>query len=180
MPDCAVRPVHPYDALVKSSIFNSSASLEKRSYTRSVNMKRVLTVSSCLLLLAAACIPAYASPTNKKVTISCDTTGTDVFTGETTVALCPLSPSVVDCNTSTAGAVVCGTPVTAPIDCSIGMSAPISQTVPCSAGFKVEAVFIDLGIQGFTSTQHTIAVTGGKAISTSDTVGTATVSVTVK
>jgi hypothetical protein len=87
-------------------------------------MNKLMTVSCCLLLLGVGYIPAYASPTNKKITISCDTTANDVFTGETTVTLCPLSPSVADCDSNAAGAVVC-----APVDCSIGMTAPISQTV---------------------------------------------------
>ena len=137
-------------------------------------MNKLLTASCCLLLLAAACIPAYASPTDKKITISCDTTGTDSFTGETTVTLCPQPPSVADCNSLTTDAVVCG-----PIDCSIGVTAPISQTVPCTTNFKVEAVNVDLGIVGDTSTQHAVAASG-KGFSTSFTSLTDTVSVTVK
>jgi hypothetical protein len=138
-------------------------------------MNKILTIFCSLLFLAAAWVPAYASPTNKKITISCDTTNPgDVFTGWTTVTLCPSPTSVEDCNINTVDAVVCGT-----VNCSIGGTDPISQTVACSTPFRVETVTVDLGIEGLgTNDSHTVAARG--RISFPYTSGNDTVSVTVK
>ena len=35
-------------------------------------MNKIMIVAGCLLGLALACIPAYASPTDKKITLSCN------------------------------------------------------------------------------------------------------------
>jgi hypothetical protein len=64
-------------------------------------MNKILTLSCCLLGLAVACVPAYANPFNKKITLSCDVTaGTDVITGDvTTMTLC--APSTPACTAET-------------------------------------------------------------------------------
>jgi hypothetical protein len=87
-------------------------------------MNKVLALSCCLMGLEMACAPAYASPTNKKITLSCDvTSGTDVITGTATVTLC----DTPNCSGGTQVACLAN-----PISCdSSGVSAPISITMPC-------------------------------------------------
>jgi hypothetical protein len=91
-------------------------------------MNKIMIVAGCLLGLALACIPAYASPTDKKITLSCNiTAGTDIITGTAMVTVC--DSALCDGQT-----VLCD-----PVDCdSSGVTAPISITVACdSLIFKV-------------------------------------------
>jgi hypothetical protein len=91
-------------------------------------MNKIMIVAGCLLGLALACIPAYASPTDKKITLSCNiTAGTDIITGTAMVTLCDFA--LCDGLTFTCD----------PVDCdSSGVTAPISITVACdSLTFKV-------------------------------------------
>ena len=95
-----------------------------------------LTTSNCLLVLTMACAPAYASPTQRKITLSCDVTaGSDVITAqETTVTLC----DTPDCSAS--GNSVACLSSGATIECnSAGQNGvPLSVTMPCDpAPFKV-------------------------------------------
>lgn len=115
-------------------------------------MKKALTVSCCLLGLAIACIPAYASPTRKKITLSCDVSaGADVITGSATVTLCDSASPL--CSGAT---VAC-----APVACdSSGATAPISVTVPCdSTTFKVDAFYATIGASDYSVDPNTDALT---------------------
>src|SRR6185437_13207311 len=65
-------------------------------------MNRIMIVLGCLLGLALACIPAYASPTDKKITLSCDVSaGSDIITGTATVTLCAESGKTTPCTGAT-------------------------------------------------------------------------------
>jgi hypothetical protein len=91
-------------------------------------MNRIMIVLGCLLGLALACIPAYASPTHKNITVTCTSSdGNEVITGDATVTLCATLA------TCTKQFVVCPQ-----ILCdSSGTNQPISITVSCDAPFKV-------------------------------------------
>ena len=95
-------------------------------------MNKILTVFFCMLGLAVACIPAYANPINKKITLSCNVSGTDVISGDvTTMTLC--APSTPPCTAETFD---CLSTLTAPISCDTS-SGTISMTVSCDAPWKV-------------------------------------------
>lgn len=152
-------------------------------------MNKIMIVAGCLLGLALACIPAYASPANKKITLSCDvSSGTDAITGTLTVTLCAASGSTP----CTGDTFVCPTDPT-PLSCdsSGANGVPISVTVPCSAPFKVDGLIIDLQATDTDSVGNVTtgganptSTLGGKgySISINTNPGTATdsVSVTVK
>jgi hypothetical protein len=102
-------------------------------------MNKIMIVAGCLLGLALACIPAYASPTNKKITLSCDiAAGSDTITGYANVTLCSsIDLTLVD---PCVGPTSCGQ-----VNCdSSGATDPISITVPCIASSKVGGLIIDL------------------------------------
>ncbi len=160
-------------------------------------MNKIMIVAGCLLGLALACIPAYASPTDKKITLSCDvSSGSDVITGTVTVTLCAASGSTP----CTGDTFVCPTDPT-PLSCdsSGANGVPISVTVACdSLTFKVSgfhevisatdyAVDPSTGGPGYvigTGPSDVINALGGKgySISINTNPGTVTdsVSVTVK
>jgi hypothetical protein len=99
-----------------------------------------LTTWNSLLVLAMACAPAYASTTQKKITLSCEVTaGSDVITAqETTVMLC----DTPDCSAS--GNSVACLSSGATIECnSAGQNGvPMSVTMPCDpAPFKVSGFY---------------------------------------
>lgn len=94
-------------------------------------MNKILTISCCLLGLAMACVPAYASPMRKKITIDCSNVmAPDSITGTATVTLCA-SSATDNCATS----YLC--PST-PVSCD--SNGTISVTVTCDAPFKVDYV----------------------------------------
>jgi hypothetical protein len=150
-------------------------------------MKKILTVSCCMLGLAIACMPAYASPTDKKITLSCDVAaGTGVITGEATVTLCadsapfPCTGATFNCQST-------------PISCdSSGLTAPISITVSCSAPFKVDGLTAMINVTDYDSNGNRVgtggsnpnSTLGGKGFSTTTGTGSGspydTVSLTVK
>ena len=102
-------------------------------------MNKIMIVLGCLLGLALACIPAYASPTKKKVVITCEVpaSSSDDITGDATVRLCA-SPDT--CPAPIEGPVD-GTVLCPEINCdSSGLTAFISVTVSCDASFKVGGV----------------------------------------
>ena len=98
-------------------------------------MNRIMIVLGCLLGLALACIPAYASPTHKNITLDCSSSEAgEVVYGDATVTLCdeltPTSP--------------CLESVTCEVTCESD-AVPPSQTVSCSTDtanppFKVHAM----------------------------------------
>ena len=129
-----------------------------------MNTTKILIVVGCILGLALAWIPAYASPTSKKVTITCTSTGPDTVTGYASVMLCD-TPS---CGNS----VTCQPDPVVSCDTSANM---ISQTAVCSTGtalvpFKVGAVSIviecsDNGDNSCGTSYTGIPISGGKAVS---------------
>ena len=124
-------------------------------------MSKIMIVAGCLLGLALACIPAYASPTNKKITLSCDiTAGSDTITGYVNVTLCSsIDPTSLD---------PCVGPTICPqvnCDSSSGATYPISITVPCIASSKVGGVVIDLEAT-VTDSAGNVVTGGSQPIST--------------
>ena len=118
-------------------------------------MNKIMILAGCLLGLALACIPAYASPTDKKITLSCNiASGTDVISGYVNVTLCSsIDLSLID-------------PCIGPTNCqqvncdsSGANNVPISITVPCIASSKVGGVVIDLEATATDSAGN--VVTGG-------------------
>jgi hypothetical protein len=103
-------------------------------------MNKIVTVSMCLLGLAVAGIPAYASPTNKKITITCTVpTTTDTISGDTTVRLCPSAYTVDTCPDPDLGEIA-GTVLCPEIKCDSSGLAFTSVTIPCDAPFRVSVV----------------------------------------
>ena len=102
-------------------------------------MNRIMIVAGCLLGLALACIPAYASPTNKKITLSCASTASDSITGSATVTLCETTNCA---NISGDDSITCP-----PVACDT--SGTVSITDVCSTDaattpFKVSAVSVNI------------------------------------
>jgi hypothetical protein len=123
-------------------------------------MNKIMIVAGCLLGLALACIPAYASPTNKKITLSCNiTAGTDMITGTAMVTLC--DSALCDGQTFSCD----------PVDCdSSGVTAPISITVACDsltfkvAGFQEVIDAKDYAVDANTAGPGNIIGTGGSDV----------------
>ncbi len=148
-------------------------------------MNKILTVSCCLLGLAVACVPAYASPTRKKITLDCSSAAPDIITGNATVTLCGSSP------TGVCGGDMYVCPST-PVYCdSSGTTAPISTTVQCTAPFKVDGMTATIGFIDYDGSisSTTIITSGGsspgstlsgKGFVTTTGSGSDTVSLTVK
>jgi len=95
-------------------------------------MNKIVIVAGCALGLALAWIPAYASPTSKKITVTCNSSDSgEVVTGDATVILCVSLATCTDPNQS----VICPE-----VFCdSSGLTQPISITVSCDAPFKAGA-----------------------------------------
>ncbi len=122
-------------------------------------MKKILVAACGMALLAMASMPAHASPTNKKVTVSCDFV--DGNTGYANVTLMDSGSGTFACPQMT-----CNQSVT-------------SVTVACDAPFKVSDMYADYGIVEVHSTQSTVALKG-KGVGLTFTSGGDTVSVNVK
>jgi hypothetical protein len=144
----------------KTGAMRRMATQDSTSFSRRARMSKIMIVAGCLLGLALACIPAYASPTNKKITLSCDiTAGSDTITGYVNVTLCSsIDPTSLD---------PCVGPTTCPqVNCdSSGATYPISITVPCNASSKVGGVVIDLEAT-VTDSARNVVTGGSQPIST--------------
>ena len=120
-------------------------------------MKKILAVSYSLLGLAVVCMPAYATPTGKKITLTCSSAAGEIVTGDATVTLCATPATCVDPTQS----VVCPT-----INCD---SSNISATIACAASFKVGAITAQIDLtddEGNTAGSSPSATLGGKGFST--------------
>jgi hypothetical protein len=159
-------------------------------------MNRMLMVSLCVLALALTSIPAGASPTNKNITVACDsdTADSDFITGFAVITLC----DAADCSGSQ---VVCPAvgqanplptlvpQVTAVCSTDAKTGYPVSITISCSPGFKVKGVFAEVGYIDEGNPQSTTygpSPLGGKGFFTSyggipdSDVDSDTVSLTIK
>jgi hypothetical protein len=125
-------------------------------------MKRtkILIVVGCLLGFALAWIPAYASPTNKKITVTCNSAMGDEVSGSATVTLC----SSIDLSQPIPSDQCVG-----PTDCPTSMpcdslNGPISVTMPCAASSKVGGVYIVItcsdGTEGSCGSSHASTLNG--------------------
>ena len=92
-------------------------------------MTKKVLVFSCLLGLIAS-LPANASPTNKKITLTCSSAA-NVITGTATVTVCDAAPVVCTGQTYLCGSVSCD---------SSGSSTNPTNTIACSAPFRVDGV----------------------------------------
>jgi hypothetical protein len=122
-------------------------------------MRNALLVFCCWLGLTLGCIPAYANPTNKKITISCDAVvAGDVVTGTATVTVCDSADCLggtFDCTSS------------GPISCdSSGATAPLSITMPCASTFRVAGFHAIIGATD-TEPNVTPTPTGGADVTSS-------------
>ena len=132
-------------------------------------MQKFTAACLSLLLLSVGWMPAsYASPTSKKVTVTCDSTMPDNVTGQAIVMVCEAS----------SGGACTGQTFECPIPtCD---SQTTSMTVACDPGFKVDAIQIQAVVDDLTDTAHTIANLKGKGFSTSYALGTDTVTAAIK
>ena len=95
-------------------------------------MSKILAISCCLLGFAIACVPAFASPTNKKITVACSSVApNDITCSADTVALCASAPVPCKGQTFPCPDMLCD---------SSGASAPPSTTISCTAPFKAVAI----------------------------------------
>jgi len=98
-------------------------------------MNKILTGFLCVLGLAITCMPAYANPTDKKITLDCSSSEAgEVVYGDATVTLCDELTSTSPCVES----------VTCQVTCESD-AVPPSQTISCSTDtanppFKVHAM----------------------------------------
>ena len=128
-----------------------------------MNRTKILIVVGCVLGLALAWIPAYASPTSKKITVTCTSTKGDVVIGSAAVTLCSsIDPTLPD-------AQQCIRPTICPTTVTCESTGTISSTMVCSAPYKVGGVSITIGCQdGSDSSCGTSysnqPVSGGKAV----------------
>ncbi len=128
-------------------------------------MNKIVIVAGCLLGLALACIPAYANPTSKKITLSCASVAGDSVAGSATVTLC----ETTNCGSVPGDDSVTCPPVTCDSTFTVSMTNVCSTDV-ATAPFKVGAVSANICYQadedgGETCTPHPgtgggIAVTG--------------------
>ncbi len=133
-------------------------------------MKKFTAACLSLLLLSVGWMPAsYASPTSKKVTVTCGSTVPDNnITGQAIVMVCEAS----------SGGVCTGQTFECPVpSCD---SQTTSMTVACDPGFKVDSLEAQVSVDDTTSTMHTVQGLKGKGFATSDTCGNDTVSISVK
>ena len=132
-------------------------------------MKKLPVACLSLLLLSAGWIPAsYASPTSKKVTVTCDSAVPDNITGQAVVTVCDAS-STGPCWGQT-------------VDCPVPTcdSQTTSMTTACDPGFKVDAIEAQVVVDDATSTTHMVDGLKGKGFSASYSSGNDTVTITVK
>jgi hypothetical protein len=138
------------------------ANQDSTSIARRARMNKLMIVSGCLLGLALACIPAYASPADKKIALSCNVaSGNDVVSGYVKVTLCSsIDPSLVD---ECVGPTVCPE-----VFCNSNGAdqLPISITMPCSAPSKVGGLAIDLEATVTDSLGNVINTGGAQPTST--------------
>jgi hypothetical protein len=122
-----------------------------------MKMNKILAVSCCLLGLAMAAIPAYASPMRKKITIDCsNVTAPNSITGSATVTLCASSPTDY-----------CGTRYQCPsMPVSCNSTGVVSITVMCDAGFKVDYVTGHADVYEYDDQGNIIGTGGGDLDST--------------
>jgi hypothetical protein len=102
-----------------------------------MNRTKVLIVVGCLLGLALAWLPAYASPSSR-ITLTCDSPNAgDSVSGSVTVTLC----ETTNCG-STPGdsSYVC-----TPVSCDSANIMSVKQA--CDAGFKATAVSVNICYQ---------------------------------
>jgi hypothetical protein len=121
-------------------------------------MKKVVIAWFCVLGLAVACIPAYANPTSKKITLTCSSSTGDAVSGSVDVILCD--------STQCVQSIACPQ-----VTCD---SVSISTTTLCSTDtaqvpFKVGAVHVNVCYQQDedlqpTCTPHPDTVGAGVAI----------------
>lgn len=107
-------------------------------------MDRVFTVFCCALGLAVAGVPAGASPTDKRLTLTCSvpTGSSDIISGGATVTLCDSSSVNGESQTCIGQSHQCAS---TPIYCDSGnKTAPISITVSCSAPFRVGGMIAEM------------------------------------
>lgn len=125
-------------------------------------MNKIVIVAGCVLGLALAWIPAYASPTSKKVTITCNSATGDSVTGTADVYLCSsIDTSATDPSNQCVGATQCLS------DFTCDSTGPISITMPCVASFKVGGVYVAIGCTDATDscgTTHISTLKGGKGV----------------
>jgi hypothetical protein len=132
-------------------------------------VKKFTVAYLSLLLLSAGWIPtSYASPTSKKISVSCDSSVSDSITGQAIVMVCEAS-SAGPCTGSTLN---CPVPT-----CD---SQTTSMTVVCDPGFKIDAVQSQIVVDDNTSTMHLVEGLKGKGFSESFGFLGDTVTVTVK
>lgn len=141
-------------------------------------MNKTLAVFICLLGLAVAGIPAHASPTNKTITVSCDSDATDLdeIIGFASITLCDTSDcsgQKYDCVSATQNPPLSSISfVTGVCDNNNGINGPVSITVSCSPGFRVRGVIPGIGYvepndpSNPQSTTHGPTALGGKGFST--------------
>jgi hypothetical protein len=147
------------------------------------SLRKVVAISWFLLSLAASCIPVYASPTKKDVTLDCGSVSPDVVVGNAIVTLCPSSGSSGVCALGQTS-VVCPA-----VSCdSSGTTAPVSMTVSCAAGFKVAGLTSNMSFVEYDGNGNQVNTGGsspsstlnGKGFSTTAGNSTGTVTLTVK
>ena len=125
-------------------------------------MNKIVIVAGCLLGLALVWVPAYASPTSKKVTITCNSATGASVTGTADVYLC----SSID-TSATAPANECVGATQCPSDFTCDSTGTISITMPCVALSKVGGVYVSIGcMDGNDScgTTHISTLKGGKGV----------------
>jgi hypothetical protein len=134
--------------------------------------KKVLLLSCLLGLLSS--FPAYASPTNKKITLTCNSISTDVITANVAVTLTDGGALSSPC-----GLIFCD---------SSGASAPATNSASCTTPFRVHDLsytlsYVDTDSLGNVSQSGTsgIALVRGNGFSVQSTASTGdTVTLDVK
>ena len=125
-------------------------------------MNKIAIIAGCVLGLALAWIPAYASPTSKKVTITCNSATGASVTGTADVYLCSsIDSSAPEPFDECVGATQC------PSDFKCDSTGTISITMPCNELFKVGGVYVSIGCtDGGNScgTTHISTLKGGKGV----------------
>ena len=101
-------------------------------------MAKTLAVISCVLGLTMGFNPAYASPTNKRITVSCNGTAPYNIVGVATITLCEATTG----DLCSAGTFDCPTGVLENIQCDSGNTVSDTYTITCAPGFKVDAAII--------------------------------------
>lgn len=116
-------------------------------------MSKISIVICSLLSLAVACLPAYASPTKRKITLTCNSVSGDAISGSATVTLCDSSACTQQLSCS-------------PVTCD---SNTVSTTMVCPTSFKVGWLTADITFSdgdGSSGESQSSSTLGGKAYST--------------